>query len=78
MGAQGWVELVFNPRSPLERYISAAIKFINPYLAAFTYKFHAEKAREAGKYFPSTARCSKSPNEQRISASHQYASIELF
>jgi len=47
---QGWIELVFNPRSPVEQYLSQAIKFANPYIFAMTYKFHVEKAREAGKY----------------------------
>lgn len=46
--SQGWIELVFNPRNRTEQYVSNAFRFIQPYLAAFTYKFHAEKAREAG------------------------------
>ena len=49
-GFQGWVELVFNPRSKLEQYISNTMRFIHPYLFYVTYRFHVEKAREAGKY----------------------------
>ena len=49
-GFQGWVELVFNPRSKLEKYISNTMRFIHPYLFYITYRFHVEKAREAGKY----------------------------
>lgn len=45
---QGWVELVCNPRTRSEEYVSNAYRFVQPYLAAFTYRFHAEKAREAG------------------------------
>ena len=48
-GAQGWIELVFNPRSKLETYVSEAVRFIHPYLFYITYRFHVEKAREAGK-----------------------------
>lgn len=47
-GRTGWVELVFNPRSRVEQYISDGIKFAHPYIFAMTYKFHVEKAREAG------------------------------
>lgn len=46
---QGWVELVFNPRTRVEQYLSNALRFIHPYLFHITYKFHVEKAREAGK-----------------------------
>lgn len=46
---QGWVELVFNPRTRVEQYASQALRFIHPYLFHITYKFHVEKAREAGK-----------------------------
>jgi len=49
---QGWVELVCNPRTRSEEYVSNAYRFVQPYLAAFTYRFHAEKAREAGKSTP--------------------------
>ena len=47
---QGWVELVFNPRTRVEQYLSNTLRFIHPYLFHVTYKFHVEKAREAGKY----------------------------
>lgn len=49
-GAQGWIELVFNPRSKLEMYVSEAIRFVHPYLFYLTYRFHVEKARESGKF----------------------------
>ena len=49
-GAQGWIELVFNPRTRFEQYVSEAMRFIHPYLFFVTYRFHVEKAREAGKY----------------------------
>ena len=48
-GHQGWIELCFNPRTRLEQYISEAMRFIHPYLFFVTYRFHVEKAREAGK-----------------------------
>jgi hypothetical protein len=47
-GRTGWIELVFNPRTRVEQYISDAMKFAHPYIFAMTYKFHVEKAREAG------------------------------
>jgi len=47
-GRMGWIELVFNPRNKFETYMSQMIRFINPYLAFATYRFHVEKAREAG------------------------------
>jgi hypothetical protein len=47
-GAQGWIELVFNPRTRFEQYVSEAMRFIHPYLFFVTYRFHVEKAREAG------------------------------
>lgn len=49
-GKQGMIELVFNPRTRVEQYLSQTIRFVNPYLFAMTYKFHVEKAREGGKY----------------------------
>ena len=55
-GRTGWVELVFNPRTQMEKYVSDAMKFAHPYIFAMTYKFHVEKAREVGKY-PSQAEC---------------------
>ena len=48
-GAQGWIELVFNPRTRVEQVMSDALRFIHPYLFFVTYRFHVEKAREAGK-----------------------------
>jgi len=48
-GVQGWVDLVFNPRTRAEQYVSNAVRFIHPYLFYVTYRFHVEKAREAGK-----------------------------
>lgn len=48
-GRVGWIELVFNPRTRTEQYISDAMRFIHPYLFFITYRFHVEKAREAGK-----------------------------
>ena len=48
-GHQGWIELCFNPRTRFEQYISEAMRFIHPYLFFVTYRFHVEKAREAGK-----------------------------
>lgn len=64
----GWIELVFNPRSPVEQYVSQAIRFANPYIFALTYKFHAEKAREAGKYHIANLR---SQNLTNADQSHQ-------
>lgn len=49
-GAQGWIELVFNPRTRAQQYMSEAMRFIHPYLCYVTYRFHVEKAREAGKF----------------------------
>ena len=48
-GSQGWIEMVFNPRTRFETYVSEALRFIHPYLFYITYRFHVEKAREAGK-----------------------------
>jgi hypothetical protein len=47
-GKQGWMELVFNPRNNMEKYISETLRFIHPYLAFVTYRFHVEKSREIG------------------------------
>ena len=41
--------MVFNPRNRFEKVISKSIRLMMPYLAFFTYRFHVEKAREAGK-----------------------------
>jgi hypothetical protein len=43
------MELVFTPRNNLERCVSKTLRFLHPYLAFFTYRFHVEKARESGK-----------------------------
>jgi hypothetical protein len=45
-----WIELVFNPRNAFEKKASEMIRFMHPYLAFATYRFHVEKAREIGKY----------------------------
>lgn len=42
------VELVFNPQSAAEVKVSQFFRFMHPYLAFFTYRFHVEKARDAG------------------------------
>jgi len=47
--AYRWMELVFNPRNNMEKYISQTLRFIHPYLAFVTYRFHVEKSREIGK-----------------------------
>jgi hypothetical protein len=47
-GRQGWLELVFNPRNKVEMFFSSALRYIHPYLAFCTYRFHVEKARESG------------------------------
>lgn len=39
---------MFNPRNKVESYISQTLKFVHPYLAFVTYRYHVEKAREAG------------------------------
>ena len=40
--------MLFNPRSPVEQRVSQVMRFIHPYLAFITYRFHVEKAREIG------------------------------
>ena len=45
-----WVEILFNPRSPLEKFVADVMRFVHPYLAFVTYRFHVEKARDAGKF----------------------------
>lgn len=42
--------MLFNPRGKVETYASQFIRFCHPYIAFITYRFHVEKAREAGKY----------------------------
>jgi hypothetical protein len=49
-GSLGWVELVFNPTTRVEKTVSTALKFIHPYLFHITYKFHVSQARDVGKY----------------------------
>jgi hypothetical protein len=44
-----WIEMLFNPRNAVEQRISQFMRFIHPYLAFITYRFHVEKAREIGK-----------------------------
>ena len=41
---------MFNPRNQVELYVSNFMRFMHPYLAFITYRFHVEKAREIGKY----------------------------
>ena len=48
-GYSGWMELVFNPQNRVEQFASQSLRFIHPYLCFITYRFHVEKAREAGK-----------------------------
>lgn len=40
--------MLFNPRNAVEQRISQFMRFIHPYLAFITYRFHVEKAREIG------------------------------
>lgn len=47
---QGWIELVFHPKGRVEEFVSKALRFVHPYLFYVTLRFHAEKAREGGKY----------------------------
>lgn len=42
------MEIVFNPRNNVEQYVSQTLRFLHPYLAFITYRFHVEKAREIG------------------------------
>lgn len=43
-----WVEILFNPRSPVEKIVADVMRFVHPYLAFVSYRFHVEKARDAG------------------------------
>jgi len=45
---EGWLELVFAPRTRTEEVVSNVMKFMHPYLFFITYRFHVEKAREVG------------------------------
>lgn len=47
-GKVGWIEVLFNPRNQFEVYAGSFMKFVHPYLAFITYRFHVEKAREIG------------------------------
>lgn len=47
-GKAGWIELIFNPRNQVEQVVSNTIRWLHPYIAFVTYRFHVEKAREAG------------------------------
>jgi hypothetical protein len=47
-GKDGWIEMLFNPRSPIEQRVSQFMRFVHPYIAFITYRFHVEKAREIG------------------------------
>jgi len=55
--------------------MSQALRFIHPYLFHVTYKFHVEKAREAGKYAIPIQNCEPLPTRFR---SHQYESRGKF
>jgi hypothetical protein len=41
--------LLFNPRNQVEVYASNIMRFVHPYIAFVTYRFHKEKCREIGK-----------------------------
>jgi hypothetical protein len=41
---------VFHPQGRLEEVLSKTLRFIHPYLFYITLNFHAEKAREGGKF----------------------------
>lgn len=47
-GKQGWIELLFNPRNQFELQVSNVMRFMHPYIAFVTYRFHVEKSREIG------------------------------
>jgi hypothetical protein len=49
MSLYRWMELVFNPRNNVEKYVSQTLRFLHPYLAFITYRFHVEKSKEIGK-----------------------------
>jgi len=40
---------MFSPKNRFEEVCGQALRFINPYLSFVTYRFHVEKARDAGK-----------------------------
>ncbi len=45
-----WVEVLLNPRSPVEQLVADVMRFIHPYLALVSYRFHVEKARDVGMF----------------------------
>lgn len=47
-GKAGWIELIFRPRGRVEEMASQAMRFMHPYIAFITYRFHVEKCREIG------------------------------
>jgi len=47
-GRAGWIELIFNPRTKVEKTVSDIMRFLHPYIAFITYRFHVEKSRENG------------------------------
>jgi hypothetical protein len=49
-GKLGRIELVYNPQNGFERQVTKAVKY-SPYLAFVTYRFHVERARDAGLRF---------------------------
>jgi hypothetical protein len=54
---QGWIEMVFHPQGRVEEFLSKVVRFIHPYLFYVTLRFHAEKAREGGKFNHYTRSC---------------------
>ncbi len=41
---------MFSPRNKFETKVSELMRFMNPYIAFVTYRFHVEKCREIGMY----------------------------
>jgi hypothetical protein len=41
--------MLFSPRNATEMRISQFMRFVHPYIAWVTYRFHVEKSREIGK-----------------------------
>jgi hypothetical protein len=41
---------LFSPRNSVEKAVGEVMRFVHPYLAFVTYRFHLEKARDAGMY----------------------------
>jgi hypothetical protein len=41
---------LFSPRNSVEKAVGEVMRFVHPYLAFVTYRFHVEKSRDAGKY----------------------------